>query len=142
MCELHTRFFLFNALIPALPLECYVSEGPVVSSYFLILRGKYTNHSCVCRMNFYLMELVQKWALFYGASHQLSFFIICSPQQNVNYILSVNGRTRFFFPCSVKEIWLLEKPAFSQPSPFNLNVITRPMHFISWVGAKISSFLW
>ena len=45
-----------------------------------------------------------------------------------------------FFSCWVKEIWLQAKPAFTQHFSFILKVVTRPIHFTSWVGVEITGF--
>ena len=65
------------------------------------------------------------------------FFTICSSQQNVNCTLSVTGA--FSPPCSVKEIWLLVKPAFTQHISFIIK-LTRPTHLASWAGMEVCAW--
>ena len=74
---------------------------------------------------------------FYGEILHFSFCIICSSQQIFNYTLSaVAGTFFFFFLCSIKKIWLLAKPAFTQHTSFILKVVANPTHLASWVGVE------
>ena len=90
-------FFLHEVFIPALPLECVISNDPVVLSSFLALRGKYIKYSCVCPMHFYLMDGCRNEYASYGEIHHFSFFIIYSLSKMSFIALSAVARAHFFF---------------------------------------------
>ena len=70
------------------------------------------------------------------------YYIIDNWENIKYYMLSAGAAAHFhfFFSCWVKEIWLQAKPAFTQHFSFILKVVTRPIHFTSWVGVEITGF--
>ena len=118
MCSLQDYFL--NVAFQGAQLFCCLFSNWDASIQNIPVCAPYTfPHACV-----------QKWGLFYGEIYRLSFFIICSSEQNVNYTLSAVPGAHFFFLFS-KGNMATGKTRFSQYTSFFLKVVTRSTHLAS-----------